>query len=165
MDGSEGYHPDWDNPITKEHTWYALTDKWILAQKLKIPKIQFAKHMKLKKKEDQSVDISFLLRMGNKIPMEGVTETKFGAEMEGRTIQRLPHPKIHPIYNHQTQTLLHMSERFCWQDPDIAISCEAMPVPGKYRSWCSQSSIEWNTGPLMKELEKVPKELKGSATL
>jgi hypothetical protein len=26
--------------------------------------------------------------MGNKIPMEGVTETKFGAETEGRTIQR-----------------------------------------------------------------------------
>jgi hypothetical protein len=46
--------------------------------------------MKLKKKEDQS-DTSFLLRMGNKIPMEGVTETKFGAEPEGMTIQRLPH--------------------------------------------------------------------------
>jgi hypothetical protein len=28
--------------------------------------------MKLKKKEDQSVDISFLPRMGNKIHMEGV---------------------------------------------------------------------------------------------
>jgi hypothetical protein len=32
--------------------------------------------MKLKKKEDQSVDTSLLLRMGNKIPMEGVIETK-----------------------------------------------------------------------------------------
>jgi hypothetical protein len=69
--------------------------------------------MKLKKKEDQSVDSSCLLRMWNKIPMEGVTETKFGAEMEGKTIQRLPHPGIYPIYNHQTQTLLHMPERFC----------------------------------------------------
>jgi hypothetical protein len=48
--------------------------------------------MKIKKKENQSVDTLFLLRMGNKIPMEGVTETKFGAEMEERTIQRLPHP-------------------------------------------------------------------------
>jgi hypothetical protein len=69
--------------------------------------------MKLKKKEDQSVDTLPLLRMGNKTPMEGVTETNFGAETEGQTIQRLPHPWIHPIYNHQTQTLLHMSERFC----------------------------------------------------
>jgi hypothetical protein len=69
--------------------------------------------MKLKKKENQSVATSFLPRMGNKIPMEGVTETKFGAEKEGRTIQRLPHLGIHPIYNHQTQTLLHMPARFC----------------------------------------------------
>jgi hypothetical protein len=68
--------------------------------------------MKLKKKEDQSVDTSAFLRKGNKIPMEEVTETKFGAEMEGRTIQRLPHPGIHPINNHQTQTLLHMPARF-----------------------------------------------------
>jgi hypothetical protein len=68
--------------------------------------------MKFKKK-DQSVDASSLLRVGNKIPMEGVTETKFGAEMEGKTIQRLPHPGIHPIYNHQKQTLLHMPEKFC----------------------------------------------------
>ena len=38
-------------------------------------KIQFTKHMKLKKNEYQSVDTSPLLRTGNKIPMEGVTET------------------------------------------------------------------------------------------
>jgi hypothetical protein len=74
--------------------------------------MQFAKHVKLKK-EDQSVDTSFLLSMGNKITMEGVTETKVRAKMEGKTIQRLPHSRIHPIYNHQTQTLLHMPERFC----------------------------------------------------
>ena len=49
-------------------------------------KIQFAKHMKLKKDEDQSVDTFPLLRIGNKTPMEGVTETKFGAEMKGWTI-------------------------------------------------------------------------------
>jgi hypothetical protein len=37
--------------------------------------------MKLKKKEDQSVNTSFLLRIWNKIPIEGVTKTKIGAEM------------------------------------------------------------------------------------
>jgi hypothetical protein len=74
-------------------------------QSLRIPKIQFAKHMKLKKKEDQSVDTLFLLRMGNKILMEEVTETKFGAEPEGMTNQRLSHLGIYPINNHQTQTL------------------------------------------------------------
>jgi hypothetical protein len=30
--------------------------------------------MKLKKKEDQSVDTSILLRRGNKIPMEGIRD-------------------------------------------------------------------------------------------
>ena len=154
MDVSGGYHPEWGNPITKEVTWYALTDKWILAQKLRIPKIQFAKHKKIKKNEDQSMDTSFLLRIGNKTPLEGVTETKFGTKMKGWTIQRLPHPGIHPIINHQTQTLLHMPARFCWRDPDIAVSCEAMPVPGKHRSEYSQSAIGSNTGPSLEELEK-----------
>ena len=62
--------------------------------------------MKLKKKEDQIVDTLILLRRGNKIPMEGVIDTKCEAETEGMTIQRLPHLGIYPIYNHQTQTLL-----------------------------------------------------------
>ena len=38
-------------------------------------------------------------------------------------------------------------------------------VLGEYRSGCSLSSTGWNTGPPMKELEKVPKKLKGSASL
>jgi hypothetical protein len=58
------------------------------------------------------MDTSFLLRIGNKIPREGVTETKFGAETKGWTTQRLPHPGIHPIISHQTQTLWHMPARF-----------------------------------------------------
>ena len=37
-------------------------------------------------------------------------------------------------------------------------------MPGKYRSGCSQTFLRWNTGPPMEELEKVPKELKGSVT-
>jgi hypothetical protein len=90
-----------------------LTDKQILAQKLRLPKIQFAKHKKMKKKEDQRVDTSPLVRLWNKIPMEGVTETKFGAKTKGWTIQRLPYPGIHPIISHQMQTLLHMPARFC----------------------------------------------------
>jgi hypothetical protein len=61
-----------------------------------------------KKKEDQSVDTLALLSTGNKIPMEGVTETKFRAEPEGMTIQRLPHS----INNHKTQSLGR-----CQQEP------------------------------------------------
>jgi hypothetical protein len=38
------------------------------------------------KNEDQSVDTLPLLRTWNKTPMEGIIETKFGAEMKGWTI-------------------------------------------------------------------------------
>jgi hypothetical protein len=135
MDGSGGYHPEWGNPITKEHTWYALTDKWILAQKLGIPRKQFTSHMNIKK-EDRSVDTLIFLTRGNKILMEGVIETKFGAETEGKIIQRLHHLGIHPIHNHQTQIPLWMPTSACWKEPDISVSWEALPEPYRYRGQC-----------------------------
>ena len=59
---------------------------WLLAQKLGIPKIQFANHMKLKNKEEHSVDTSIHLRRGgDKTPMEGLTETKCGVKTEEMT--------------------------------------------------------------------------------
>ena len=30
MDGAREYHTKWGNPITKEYTWNAISDKWIL---------------------------------------------------------------------------------------------------------------------------------------
>jgi hypothetical protein len=108
---------------------------------LEYPWYNLKKQKKIKKWEDQPVDTSFLLIIGNKIPMEGITETNFGAMSKGWIIQRLPHPEIHPMISHQTQTPLHMPARFYWRNPDKAVSCEAMPVPGKYRSWYSQLSI------------------------
>jgi hypothetical protein len=66
--------------------------------------------MKLKKKEDQSVDTLVFLRRGI---MGGDAETIFGAETEEKAIQRLPHLGLHPIYNHQTQTLLWMLTNAC----------------------------------------------------
>jgi hypothetical protein len=49
-----------------------------------------------------------LLLRSNKIPMEGVTETTCEARAERMTFQRLPYLGIHPINNHQNQTLLWM---------------------------------------------------------
>jgi hypothetical protein len=40
---------------SQKNTHGMHSDKWILAQKLRIPKIKFTDHRKLKKKEDQSV--------------------------------------------------------------------------------------------------------------
>ena len=69
--------------------------------------------MTIKKKEEQSMDAPVLLRRGNKIPMGGDSETKCGAETEGKTIQKLLYLRIHLIYSHQTQTLLWMPTSTC----------------------------------------------------
>jgi hypothetical protein len=60
--------------------------------------------MKLKKKEGKSVDASVLLRRGNKILTGADMVTECGAVTEA--IQRLPHLGIHPIYCHQTVTIV-----------------------------------------------------------
>jgi hypothetical protein len=69
--------------------------------------------MKLKKKEDQSVGPSVLLRRGNKILMGANMETKSGAQTEGKAIQRLPHLGIYSLYSQQTQTLLWIPVSAC----------------------------------------------------
>ena len=129
------------------------------------PKYNLQNTWNSRRRKTKVWDTLILLRRGNKIPMEGVTETKFGAETEGMTIQRLPHLGIHPINNQQTQTLLQMPTRACWQEPDKAVSWGALSVPDKYRSGCSQSSIGQSTRTPIKELEKVPKELLSSVWL
>ena len=48
-----------------------LLIKWILAPKIRIPKIQFIDHMKLKKKKDQNVHALVFPRRGNKLLMGG----------------------------------------------------------------------------------------------
>jgi hypothetical protein len=78
--------------------------------------------MNLKKKEGQSVGALVLLRRSNKILRGANMDTNCGAETERKAIQRLPHLGIHPIYSHQTQTLLWMARSACLQEPDIVVS-------------------------------------------
>ena len=70
-------------------------------------------NMKSKKKEDQCVDTSVLLRKGNKILTGGNLETNCGAETEGKAIQRMPYQGISPIYSHLTWMLLWMLRSAC----------------------------------------------------
>jgi len=69
--------------------------------------------MKLKKKDDQVQMLQSFLEGRTKIFTGENTETKFGADNEGKTIQRLPHLSIQPIYRHQTQKILLMSGSAC----------------------------------------------------
>jgi hypothetical protein len=73
--------------------------------------------MKPKKKKDQNVDASVLLRRCNIILTGWHMETKYGAETEWKAIQRLPHLRIYPIYNCQTWLLLWLQGSTCWQEP------------------------------------------------
>jgi hypothetical protein len=57
----------------------------------------------------------------------------------------------------------HFSQRAAFHV--VTLKTLVAPGPSKHISGCSQSAIGWITGPPMEELEKVPKELKGSATL
>ena len=66
----EKCRPDQGNPFTKEYTWYTLTDKWMLAQKLKINKLEFPQHRKLQKKENLSEDVLVPLRKRTKYSQE-----------------------------------------------------------------------------------------------
>lgn len=68
--------------LQKEQTGYVLTDKWIVAKKFGIPTIKLTDHMKYKKKENQSVDVSDLLTMVNKIIMGGRGRNDSGREGE-----------------------------------------------------------------------------------
>jgi hypothetical protein len=91
MDGFRKFHPELGNSVTKEHTWYVLTDKWILGKESGISTIQLTDHMKLKRKEHQSVDASALLTRGNNIikgsrGWEGLwRKRRWGGEKRGRT--------------------------------------------------------------------------------
>jgi hypothetical protein len=117
--------------------------------------------MKPKKKEEQNVDASVLLRRVNKILTGGNMELKCRAGTEGKAIQRLPQLRMHHIYSHQPLTLLWMPGKLA----NMAISSEYLSEPDKYRDGCLQPTIGLSAGYLKEELEKRLKELMGVAAL
>jgi hypothetical protein len=82
----------------KNNEFMKFLDKWIDMEDIILSKVS--------QSQKNTHDMHSLI-------MEGVTETKFRAETEGTITQRLPHLGIHPINNHQTQTLWQMPTRAC----------------------------------------------------
>ena len=92
-----------------------------------------------------------------------IAEAKFGGEPEGMNDHPETAPLGDPLHKHPPNPdTRQMPTRACWQESDIVVSCEALPVPSKYRCGCSQSSIGQSTRSPVKEPEKVPRELKSS---
>jgi hypothetical protein len=95
--------------------------------------------------------------------MGGDTKTNLDAKTEGKAIQWLSFLGIHLIYISQSRHYCVCQQVAFWQEPDIALSWETLPVPDNYRGGCSQPSIGLSTGSPMEVLEKGHKELKGFA--
>ena len=91
--------------------------------------------MKLKKKEDQSVDASVIPRSRNKTLTGANMETKCRAETEGKAIQRLSHLGIHPRYSHQIPTLLWMVRNACWKETDYSCLLRGPARALQIQSW------------------------------
>ena len=162
MNGTSKYYPEWGNPITKEHTWYAF-NKWILDKKLGIPKIQFTNHMKLKRMKTTVWLLRFFLEGGVKIPMRGDTETMFGAKLKERPSSDCPTWGSIPYTVTKRRHYCECQDVLANRSLILAVSWEALQEPDKYRCECSQSSIELSTGFSMEELGKGLKEMKGFA--
>ena len=110
------------------------TNMWILAQNLGIPKIQFTDQEERRTKCECFGPL-VLLRRESKIPTGASTETKCGAETEGKA-HKLPHLGIYSTYSHQMQTLLWIPRTMWWEESDIAVCWEALEEPDNYRGWC-----------------------------
>ena len=137
MGGSRGYHSERGNPITKEHTWYALTDSGYYPRNLECPRYTSQTKWSSRRRKTKVWILQSFFEGKTKHPWKELQRQSVG-QREGMTIQRLPHLEIHPIYIHQTHTRLWMPTSACWQKPDIAVSWETLPVPNKYRGECSQ---------------------------
>jgi len=87
MVGTRKYHPERGNPDTNEHTWYVLTNKWILAQKLTMHMIQPTDHMEHRSKQDHVVDASVLHRGGNRTIVGGGERGNWGRRKHDEEIR------------------------------------------------------------------------------
>jgi hypothetical protein len=80
---------------------------------IKIPKTQFEKHMNSKRRKTKVWILRPFLDGGIKYPWEELKGQNLEQETEGMIIQTLPHLWIHPINNHESQTLLRMPTKAC----------------------------------------------------
>ena len=62
MDGTRNYDPEQGNPDTKEHSWYALTDKQILAPERSENQRKNSQTLRSAKKEGQNLEASVSFR-------------------------------------------------------------------------------------------------------
>ena len=75
---------------SQKNTQYVLTDKWILAQNLGPPKIQFTDHMKLKKRKTKVWILQSFLEGGTKYPWEEIQRLSVEQRLKERPSRDCP---------------------------------------------------------------------------
>jgi len=113
----------------ESHTWYVLTDKWILSQKLRLPKIQSTDLMKLEKNVLQS-----FLEGGTKIFIGGNMTQSFKQRLKERTFRDCPTWRSSPQYCccqqvHVDRGLIQLSpERLCQSMTNTEVDAHRLPL-------------------------------------
>ena len=162
MDRTRKYHPEWGNSITKEHTWYALTYKWILAPKLGIPKIQLTDHMKLKIRKTKMWMLWFFLEGGAKHPWVETERQNVEQRLNEKSVRdcpiclTIPYSVITPRCYCGCQQELVKNKNFYW----TLLHPRAWPLPSRD---CSRNTPELFTPECIPELltlEFEPSQLK-----
>jgi hypothetical protein len=126
-----------------------------ISQKLRILKIQFEKHVRPKRRKTKLWILHSSLEWGIKYPCRELQRQSWEQRQKEGSSRDCPSWDS-PHKQSPNPVTMQMPTRACLQEPNIAVSCEAQPLPGKYRSGCSQSSIGWSTRSPMKEPEKYP---------
>jgi hypothetical protein len=88
-----------------------LTDKWLLSQKFRIPKIQLTDHMKPNKK-DQNVDASVLFRRVKKYSQEGIWRQSVEQRLKERPYRDFP--TWDPFHKQPPNPDIIVDARKCW---------------------------------------------------
>jgi hypothetical protein len=119
--------------------------------------------MKLKKKEDQSVDNSILLRSGKKYPWKELQRQSLEQRLKERPSRDCHTCRSIPYTITKLKTLLWMPTKCLLTEACYSSFLRGSTIPDEYRGECWQPTIRLSTGSPMKELEKGSKELKGFA--
>jgi hypothetical protein len=143
MDGTWKY-PEWGNPVTKVHTWYVFTVKWILGKKkLDIPTIQLTDHMKPKKKKDHTKVwmLQFYSERGRKEPQE--VEGGSGVA-GGRGGEKWGLVQIWEEMGEKYSTMCQEFERRCVKvgKGELGVATRKSQMPGTQQvSWTQQGGL------------------------
>ena len=87
--------------VMQSQRTHMICTHWYVVISSEYPRYNLQSTWKSRRRKTKVWILRSFLEGGSEITIEGVTEANFRAEPDRMTIQRLSHPGIHPINNHQ----------------------------------------------------------------